>query len=391
MTLTAATGADPSFEQADLLLEPIPLERATAIRQRRVLSLAAEDLPAMGLSLAALLELARSADGGQGIYRVVFPRGVSGRLAAAKDGSGHLGAILGDTGIAGQARLVPVRVNPVMLAVTLSLAAVTQQLNRIEKTQESILTFLQQDKESQIRGDLYLLDDLTRSLTHQFNSTEYRTAASSQVMQIKGRAASSIDFCRNRITASMDKRPRVRTGRSVTETLKAIEPEFVNYRLALRIYAHATFLEAVLDNKCDPAYLEEKKKDIRERDFHYRDLYTQCSDELERDKTHTIDGRLRRGAAKASTKIGNAIGKAPILSRGPADQALIRVGQRLDRADEASRSRTVQRFAAHKNAQVKPFVDGIDSARRFTNEPVTLLVSDKGVFLDTCGDDRIET
>ncbi|MBO3723552.1 hypothetical protein J5X07_00645 [Actinomyces bowdenii] len=49
----------------------------------------------MGLSLAALLELARPPAGGQGVYRVVFPQGVSGSLAAAKDRSGFLGTILG--------------------------------------------------------------------------------------------------------------------------------------------------------------------------------------------------------------------------------------------------------------------------------------------------------
>lgn len=378
---------DLPFEHADLLLEPIPPEQATALTQKRMLSPTAKDLPTMGLSLAALLELAGPAAGGQGVYRVVFPRGISGSLATAKDGSGYLGSILGDTGIAGQARLLPVRVNPMMLAVTLSLAAVTQQLNRIEQTQESILFFLQQDKESQARGDLYLLGDLTRSLAHQFDNTEYRIAALTQAQQIKGRATGNIDLHRKRIVASMDKHARARTGWGVAETLKAIEPEFTSYRLALQLYAHATFLEAVLGSNHDPAYLEEKKKDIRERDFYYRDLYTQCSEELERNKARTIDAHLRRGAAKASTKIGSAIGKAPILSRGPADEALIEVGRRLDRSDEASRIRTVQRFAEHKEAQIKPFVDGIDSVRRFTNEPVALLVSGKGVFLDTRDDE----
>ncbi len=44
----------------------------------------------------------------EGIYRCVFPKGVSGALAMAKDGSGALGTILNETGIVGQARVIPV-------------------------------------------------------------------------------------------------------------------------------------------------------------------------------------------------------------------------------------------------------------------------------------------
>ena len=45
--------------------------------------------------------------GSRGLYRCVFPKGVTGTLAMAKDGSGALGTIMND-GIVGQARWIPV-------------------------------------------------------------------------------------------------------------------------------------------------------------------------------------------------------------------------------------------------------------------------------------------
>ena len=64
------------------------------------------EIAALGGSFAGVVETMVT-PAAEGVYRCVFPKGVTGTLAMAKDGSGALGAIMND-GIVGQARWIPV-------------------------------------------------------------------------------------------------------------------------------------------------------------------------------------------------------------------------------------------------------------------------------------------
>ena len=64
------------------------------------------EIAALGGSFAGVVE-SMASPAAEGLYRCVFPKGVTGTLAMAKDGSGALGTIMND-GIVGQARWIPV-------------------------------------------------------------------------------------------------------------------------------------------------------------------------------------------------------------------------------------------------------------------------------------------
>lgn len=64
------------------------------------------EIAALGGSFAGVVET-MATPAAEGLYRCVFPKGVTGTLAMAKDGSGALGTIMND-GIVGQARWIPV-------------------------------------------------------------------------------------------------------------------------------------------------------------------------------------------------------------------------------------------------------------------------------------------
>ena len=74
------------------------------------------------------LGLAARCEGG-GLYKCVFPNGVSGSLAVAKDGSGNLGTIINENGIAGQARWIEQTMNPTMLFAAAALHNLEEKLD----------------------------------------------------------------------------------------------------------------------------------------------------------------------------------------------------------------------------------------------------------------------
>lgn len=104
-----------------------------------------------------------------GLYRCVFPDGVTGKLAAFKDGSGNLGTIMDGNNIVGQAHWIKadsqvmtttIPYNPTVLFMAMALMSIDKKLDKIQETQKEILRFLELDKESQIRGDLNTLTEI---------------------------------------------------------------------------------------------------------------------------------------------------------------------------------------------------------------------------------------
>ena len=159
-------------------LEVVPREQEAGELVNNLSRIPFAELATLGAGLSKLPEAARtitqtvSTGSGEALYRCVFPEGVSGTLAQAKDGSGYLGAIM-DDGVAGQARWIPVQpgattvstvvpFDPVTLAVTVALASVNAKLDKIQETQQQILDFLKRDKESEQVGDLKSLVDILK-------------------------------------------------------------------------------------------------------------------------------------------------------------------------------------------------------------------------------------
>ena len=112
------------------------------------------EIAALGGSFASVAET-MATPAAEGIYRCVFPKGVTGTLAMAKDGSGALGTIMND-GIVGQARWIPVdkAIGPACLkaalvAVDEFLIGIGDSISDAEKKQlEKTMAFFIQYKDS---------------------------------------------------------------------------------------------------------------------------------------------------------------------------------------------------------------------------------------------------
>lgn len=109
------------------------------------------EITALGGSFAVAAK-AMSTPAAEGLYRCVFPKGVTGTLAMAKDGSGALGTII-NNGFAGQARWIPVDtvMNPACVQIALvavAVLAVAKQVQDIKDGQKEIIGILERDKKS---------------------------------------------------------------------------------------------------------------------------------------------------------------------------------------------------------------------------------------------------
>lgn len=103
----------------------IAIQKGTKIPLSRITALGAGLQPLA----SAVQQVVSKGKTVSGYYKVTIPAGT--QLAQFKDGSGFLGTALDGSGIAGQARLNPLKCDPTMLFVAAVLANIDKKLDAI--------------------------------------------------------------------------------------------------------------------------------------------------------------------------------------------------------------------------------------------------------------------
>lgn len=109
---------------------------------------------------------------GEGLFRCVFPEGVTGSLFRFKDGSGFLGGIAKDGGGLAQARWIPageekitntttatLPIDPATILMAVAILAIAKEIEEIKEGQREIIGILERDKKSQLLADYDILVD----------------------------------------------------------------------------------------------------------------------------------------------------------------------------------------------------------------------------------------
>ena len=187
---------------------------------------------------ATIAEAVQSAPSTEGLYRCVFPKGVTGHLAEFKDGSGYLGTIYNQHGIAGQARWIPVEgastamaINPVTLAIAVAMLRMDKKLSDIQKVQNEIHDFLYDDKESKLEGSFNALVGIMDQYRFNSDNDIWKHGKFTEVSAIKTRAGSDIIFYRKEIMKALQKQRVIHSYQDADKVKSELEKLFKYYQL----------------------------------------------------------------------------------------------------------------------------------------------------------------
>ena len=360
---------------------PVPFEEENI--KEKYTKLPLTDIAALGIAfepLAAAFQSISQMGSGElvgGLYRVTNPTGVSGHLAALKDGSGYISTIVNESGIAGQARLNPIVLNPTLIFVAIAIKAVDQKLNAILEISEEMFEFLKEKEKAKSRGNLKILEDVLNNYKYNWNNEKYKTNKHIQVQEIKRDAEQSILFHREQIEKKVSKKAFFHGEQDVKSKLKKIQSEFQDYQLSLYLYSFSSFLEVMLLENFEAGYLNSVSNRIEDYSYHYRELYTRCYDQIEEYSKSAIPSQLLKGLAGVNKVAGNAVAKVPIVSKSQIDETLIGAGEWLGNFNSRKTERTMEQFINHQSSCVQPFIENINSVNALYNEPLVILV-DRG-------------
>ena len=338
------------------------------------------EIAALGGSFAGVVET-MATPAAEGVYRCVFPKGVTGTLAMAKDGTGALGTIMND-GIVGQARWIPVdkAIGPACLKaalVAVAVLAVVKQIKDIKDGQKEIIDILERDKKSQLLADYDLLASYMDEYKFYWENEASLVVNLNQVKNIKRNAMKDLHSYIEQLEGFIAAKKNILKMQSASYKIGQILDRFVHYKLALHVFALSEYMEVMLSKNFQAEYLSKIEDEIREQAMKFRNLYTECFDKIELLKKEAVTTQAANKLADVTRTVGGLIGKIPVVKDGPVDEFLIGVGDSITEAEKKKLEKTLAFFIQYKDSGLTPIAEHIAMINELSNKPVVMLYEKK--------------
>ena len=362
---------------------PAIIEKDVSIEKHTKLPIA--KISALGVAfepLAAAFQNALSGGGvTTGICRVTVPNGM--HLATRTNGTGFLGSALSNTTnqVAGQATLNPLLCDPTMLFMAVALADINKKLDSIQEMQQELLDFLVQKERSELKGDLNFLVDVHNNYKYNWNNEKYKNSNHIKVLDIMQSAERKIDFFREQIASKLNKKALFHGDQEVRKQLGKMQSEFKDYQVSLYLYSFSSFLQVMLLENFDSAYLDGITEKIEDYSFEYRELYAKSYAQIEGYANSSIQSNLLKGLASINKIAGEAISKVPVISKSQIDETLIETSEKLGRFGTKRTEQTMRQFIEKQSAYVRPFIENINAVNRLYNRPLEILFDKENLYL----------
>lgn len=350
------------------------------------MQISSSDIIALGIGFeplaTALQNMIGRGGGKSGLYKVKIPS--KGKLAKFNDGSGYLGSVLKDNGAVGggQARLKPLVCDPTMLFMASAFISIDKKLDKIQETQQEIINFLVQKEKSELKGDLNFLSDIINNYKYNWNNDMYKSSNHIKVLDIKQASERKIDFYRVQISSKTKKKSFLRMNEDVKNQIEKISLEFKDYQLALYLYSFSSFLEIMLLENFDSAYLTSIVDKIEDYSFNYKELYTKCYNYIEECSETSIQSNIIKGIAKANMFAGKKVENIPFISDHQIDEKLTKSGQKLEKSKSERTKKMMQPFIESQNSYVRPFIDSINTINKLYNNSIDLIFDKDNMYLE---------
>ena len=362
-----------------------PLLEETKVGVSNYTKLPVTRLTAMGTAfqpLTTAVQTAVTGAGGSGLYYV----NTAGKtMFQMKETGNFIGSLKTSAGLVGggQAQMMPLAFDPTMLFMAAALANIDKKLDSIKEMQQEMMDFLVQKEKAELKGNLTFLYDMFNNYKYNWNNEMYKNSNHTMVLAIKKEAEAKIVFYREQIIAKVNKKSLIHSDQTVNKQLQAVQDQFKDYQLALYTLAFSSFLDVMLVGNYDKEYLSGISEKLDDYSMKYRELYTQCYEEISGYSSTSIQSSLLKGLSKTTKAVGKIVERIPVVGDTQADETLIAAGEKLGDIGTEKIRKQMRQLIERQSNFVRPFIDNIDTVNRLNNNPVQLLVDKDNLYIAT--------
>ena len=175
----------------------------------------------------------------------------------------------------------------------------------------------------------------------------------------------------------------IHSDKTVNKQLQAVQDQFKDYQLALYILAFSSFLDVMLLGNHNREYLSGISAKLDDYSIKYKELYTQCYEEISGYSSTSVQSSVLKGLSKTTSAVGKFVEKIPVVEKTQIDETLIATGDKLDDIGAEKVRRQMKQLIEQQGNFVRPFIDNIDAVNRLNNDPVQLMVDKDNLYIAT--------
>ena len=248
--------------------------------------------------------------GGEGIYKVTFPQGVSGSLSKFKNEDAYLGSI-NNHGIKGQARLKKVQYNPTELFMALALLDIEHKLGEIMETQQEILQFIHAVEEARIRGNIKAINDAIENYPYNWNEDKFIRQNIALVGNIKNDAEKSKALYCNQIERIINVPDVPHTVTKAGKEAQRLIENCNNYHAAVYLWQYALYFETILIGNYSSNNLRHIKDVLDKDNLEFGQFIDKCAAWLSKYIGSSIGHQAAPLLRKTDAVVGKVFEKLP--------------------------------------------------------------------------------
>lgn len=318
------------------------------------------------------------------LYRITN-LGKNDSIKALKDGKTFWGAIKKSDGKSTMAKLKEVNPNgtlaldPAVMMMSVALAGIEAELGEIKELNQKILSFLEEEKESEIESDLEILNRAIKDFRYNLEDEKYLINNHKQVMDIKRTANKNMLFYKKQIKDELSKDKIITTNSSMNKVISDIEKKFKYYRLSLYIYSFSSLIEILLLGNYQSEYLLSKKDELDELDNEYSFVFNTALVYVKKNANKSLEGNVLAGLGSAGKVIGTVAEKVKVKN---VDTWLNAKGENLKQAGKNIKDNFAIQFEEIKESNSKPFIYQIEKVNSIYNNTKEIYFDSEYIYLE---------
>ena len=303
-------------------------------------------------------------------------------LKAAKDGT-YWGALKNASGVSKMAKLksaTPAMTASSCVAAFAVIAVVTiveHQIGTIIKTQKEILSFLQNEKQSSIEGDVKMLNEIINKYSCGYENERFIQSNHIIIVDIKRKALANLSFYKKEFDKFLASKNHASFSTNFQKQVDDLLRNFKYYRLSAYCYALASFLDVVFSCETSEEYLNQTKQSIDEVIDEYKKIYDKCIDKVDEKSKKLVESNVVETYGKAVKGLGNTLFK----NTKDAGKKLNDHGDKAKNQANEIQTQFAKQLEALSDSKIKTYSNKLEEINLVYNYVTRISCDEKNIYL----------
>lgn len=375
----------------------ILFDTKTDLSCANALSIPLSELSTLGAAVSSLLPSFRTVTqttslASGGLYRVA--NAVAGDTLKAASNGNFWGAMKTADGASKFAQLQQVGsvtgsstaimpINPAIILMAVALHSVEKQLGNIADMEKQILSFLENEKQSEIEADVEMLTGMITKYKYNWDNEHFLTSNHKLALDIQRTARKNMLAYQKNVSEIVSTKKLLIGQSKVNQTLQVMVKKFKYYRLSLYCYSLASLLEILLSGNFSEENINSSVSEIERLSREYRDYFEKGSAYMERISKFAVESNLLKGVGVTTSAAGKLIGSIPKVRDGQVDEFLQKKGETMRSTAIETERDIVNAFSAVNNPNTRGLLNNMRDMTMIYNHTEAICFDQHKVYLIT--------